>query len=88
VDGSNTFNFVDTTIEDLVDEHVRDLVNDLKKEDRFGWARRVVTKIREGNIPSAFTLGSLSNTRCALTNTQTYQFCKRSIRRSQFWRVV
>jgi hypothetical protein len=37
----------------LTPEDVKELVNGLKKEDKFGWARRVVTKAREGNIPSA-----------------------------------
>ena len=34
-------------------EGAADLVKRLKKEDKFGWARRVLAKVREGNIPSA-----------------------------------
>ena len=37
----------------LTPEGAEDLVKRLKKEDKFGWARRVLAKVREGNIPSA-----------------------------------
>jgi predicted acylesterase/phospholipase RssA/tetratricopeptide (TPR) repeat protein len=37
----------------LTPEGAAGLVKRLKKEDKFGWARRVLAKVREGNIPSA-----------------------------------
>jgi hypothetical protein len=37
----------------LTPEGVKDVVKRLKKEDKFGWARRVLAKVREGNVPSA-----------------------------------
>jgi predicted acylesterase/phospholipase RssA/tetratricopeptide (TPR) repeat protein len=36
----------------LTPEGVQDLVKRLKKEDKFGWARRVLAKVREENIPT------------------------------------
>jgi predicted acylesterase/phospholipase RssA len=35
----------------LTPEGAEDLVKRLKKEDKFGWARRILAKVREGNIP-------------------------------------
>jgi hypothetical protein len=36
----------------LTPQQAEDLIKRLKKEDRFGWARRVVAKVREADIGS------------------------------------
>jgi hypothetical protein len=37
----------------LIPERARDLIKRLKKEDRFGWARRVAAKVSEAKLGSA-----------------------------------
>jgi predicted acylesterase/phospholipase RssA len=36
----------------LTPEEVQELVKELKKEDKFGWARRAIAKVRSGDIPT------------------------------------